>query len=337
MYVARNVSLRLIIQFAWMRVILFTITSVIAVFLFTCVNRNFAIPFLPVTLIGTAVAFYVGFKNNASYNRLWEARQSWGGIVNNSRSWAMMVQSFINNNLAEEKLSDAELAQIHRRLIYRQLAWTNVLRLQLRRLQTWEHHLTFNKKFRDYFDKAYEVKTIEEELARFVSPEEAAQLMNKQNIATHLLAMQSRDLAELRKRKLMDEYRHIELEEVLKEFYNEQGRCERIKNFPFPRQYAFFSQIFIWIFIVLLPFGLVSEMKKYGDLFVWFTVPFSVLISWVFMTMELVGDYSENPFENLINDVPMLSLCRTIEIDLMEMLGETNIPPKIKPVNDILL
>jgi putative membrane protein len=50
-----------------------------------------------------------------------------------------------------------------------------------------------------------------------------------------------------------------------------------------------------------------------------------------------VGDYSENPFEGLGNDIPMLALCRTIEIDLKEMLGETDLPPSIKPVNDVLM
>ena len=53
--------------------------------------------------------------------------------------------------------------------------------------------------------------------------------------------------------------------------------------------------------------------------------------------MELVGDYSENPFEGLGNDIPMLSLCRTIEIDLLEMLGETDLPEPIKPINDVLM
>jgi len=67
------------------------------------------------------------------------------------------------------------------------------------------------------------------------------------------------------------------------------------------------------------------------------TIPFSVLISWIFITMEIVGDNSEDPFENFINDVPMTALCRTIEIDLREMLGETDLPPKVMPEMDILM
>ena len=67
------------------------------------------------------------------------------------------------------------------------------------------------------------------------------------------------------------------------------------------------------------------------------TIPFSMLISWIFTTMEIVGDTSEDPFENFINDVPMTALCRTIEIDLREMLEETDLPPKVMPEMDILM
>jgi len=81
---------------------------------------------------------------------------------------------------------------------------------------------------------------------------------------------------------------------------------------------------------------MVGEFADLGHESIWLTVPFCVLISWVFITMEIVGDNSEDPFENFINDVPMTAFCRTIEIDLREMLGETDLPPKIKPENDIL-
>ncbi len=130
----------------------------------------------------------------------------------------------------------------------------------------------------------------------------------------------------------------MQMMRCLEEFYNLQGMCERIKNTPFPRQYAYFSTVFVWIFIILLPFGLVQEFNKIADgAIVWLTVPFSVLISWIFITIEAVGDNSEDPFENYINDVPMTAISRTIEIDLREMLGEVDLPPKTEPVNDVLL
>jgi len=93
--------------------------------------------------------------------------------------------------------------------------------------------------------------------------------------------------------------------DLITEMYTLQGKCERIKNTPFPRQYAFFSGVFVHIFIGLIPFGIVGEMAARGWPMIWLTVPISVVISWVFWTMEAVGDSSEDPFDNFINDVPM--------------------------------
>jgi putative membrane protein len=113
---------------------------------------------------------------------------------------------------------------------------------------------------------------------------------------------------------------------------------ERIKKFPLPRQYGSMSFVFVSIFYILLPFGLIPAFQEmsphYGH---WISIPFVALIGWVFVMMELIGDYSENPFSGLGNDIPMLSLCRTIEIDLREMLGETDLPEPIKPVNNVLM
>ena len=92
------------------------------------------------------------------------------------------------------------------------------------------------------------------------------------------------------------------------------------------------SGVFVWIFVILLPFGIVGAMATRGDIIIWLTVPLSAMISWIFVTMETVGDASEDPFENFINDVPMTALCRTIEIDLRQMLVDQEIPQPAKPV-----
>lgn len=89
-------------------------------------------PWLPIALLGTAVAFVVSFKNNASYDRLWEARRVWGAIVNNSRSWGIMVKDYVTNKHAKNVLSETELHEVHRILYYRHFAWLTALRYQLR-------------------------------------------------------------------------------------------------------------------------------------------------------------------------------------------------------------
>jgi putative membrane protein len=128
----------------------------------------------------------------------------------------------------------------------------------------------------------------------------------------------------------------MELEKVLMELYNQQGASERIKNFPYPRQYASLNNWFIKIFVALIPFGMLQEFVRLGDDYVWMTIPFSALSGWIFTTLERIGETSENPFEGSANDVPITTISRNIEIDLLEML---HIDHQLKPLqaqNNIL-
>lgn len=129
----------------------------------------------------------------------------------------------------------------------------------------------------------------------------------------------------------------MELEKVLVDLYAQQGKCERIKNFPYPRQFGTLNLIFTRLFINLVPFGMLGEFSKLGDGAIWLTVPFSALVAWVFNMMEKIGEATENPFEGSANDVPITAITRTIEIDLREMLGERDIPPPLQPKNNILM
>jgi putative membrane protein len=151
------------------------------------------------------------------------------------------------------------------------------------------------------------------------------------------MSEQSKDLEKLRQLNVIEDFRHIDLQKLLQNFLNHQGGCERIKNFPFPRQYAYFSGVFVWIFVIMLPFSLLRSFSEIGEHYVWMVVPMSVLTSWFLLTMELVGDYSENPFESLINDVPVSTMCRNIEIDLKEILGEEKLPERFKAMDDVLM
>ena len=127
------------------------------------------------------------------------------------------------------------------------------------------------------------------------------------------------------------------MEKRLADLYDQQGKCERIKNFPYPRQFASINLFFIWLFVILLPFGMLNEFQKLGEHYVWLTIPFSIVVSWVFVSMEKVGESTENPFEGSANDVPITALSRTIEIDLRDMLNEENLPSPLTAENKILM
>ncbi|MFC5412865.1 bestrophin family protein [Larkinella bovis] len=335
MFTTKRVPFRIIFPFTWRAILLFLGYSFLVCTLYDLMNWKFlAIPFVPVATIGTAVAFYVGFKNNSSYDRLWEARRIWGSITNASRSWGIMVLDYISRS--EKTLEESALQPVRKELIYRHLAYITALRVQLRQKPVWElHHNPAHEVIERI--EAFRLCSLDLELMRFLPANEIENLIKHPNPATVLIRQQSAQLRELRERGWLSDYHHVDLERMLAEFYNQQGACERIKSFPFPRQYAFFSYVFTWLFIFVLPYGLLTEMARMSSWHVWLTVPFFTVIAWIFNTMEIVGDTSENPFENSINDVPMTAICRNIEIDLRDMLGETDLPKRMQAVNNILM
>jgi len=346
MFIEKNLSLRGLLRFSGGHMIWLTLWSSTALSIYHFTGWTWlAIPWLPVSLVGLAVAFFVGFKNNSAYDRMWEARKIWGAIINSSRSWGTIAKHFVSNQFSSSPASLEELKSYHKELLYRHIAWLYALREQLLRPTSWEHiqgpymvrRLT-KRRIANFGVGIFEQKELKDRLEEYLDREEVAKLLKFKNRATQIIDNQSAALQELRAKNLIDDFRHMELQKMLTDFYTQQGKCERIKKFPFPRQYASVSFYFVALFIVLLPFGLISEIRELADgSLMWLTIPFTVLVGWVFLTMELVGDYSENPFEGMANDIPMLALCRTIEIDLREMLGEEEIPEAVSPQKGILM
>lgn len=323
----------------WLSVLM---TGVALLYKFKLISIH--VPWLPISVIGTAVAFYAGFKNNQAYDRMWEARKIWGGIINDSRTWGMMVDGFVSNFFTNSKVPETELISIKRRLIYRHLAWLYAHRSQLLIPTPWEHISQGGHTGRtaEKYRKFYGIGLIDDEptkrsLQEFLPSLEHDKLVNSVNTATQIINAQSKDLQQLREQDLIEDFRHMEMANVLKSFYTLQGKNERIKKFPLPRQYANLSRYFVGIFIALLPFSMIPELMKVGDWGFWLAIPVTVLVGWVYVMMEIVGDYSENPFQGMANDIPMLSLCRTIEIDLKQMLEETDLPPVIESKNGVLM
>jgi putative membrane protein len=298
--------------------------------------RWLSVPWVPIAMIGTAAAFIVGFKNNATYDRLWEARRIWGGIVNSSRSWGMLVHDFIQpgGGVTPDGVTTAR-----RELVYRHLAWLTALRYQLRQPRSWEGMLL--RENADYRQRTYRVAEQEgdvlKELAPLLSAADLAALDGVANRATHLVALQSRQLAALAAGGAIEANRHVALQRLLQDCYDLQGQCERIKNFPYPRQFATVNHFFVRIFMWLLPLGVLHEFDQLGSGVIWLSIPFSFVVGWVFNALDRVGQSTESPFEGSPNDVPITTLARTIEIDLRQMLGETEVPRPLEPVNQILM
>lgn len=294
-----------------------------------------AISWLPVAMLGTAVAFIVGFKNNASYNRLWEARQIYGGIINDSRSFAVKARDFLGGKTN----SNVQL------VFKRHFAWLTFLRYQLRESRKWE---TMDEvRYKEYMKGAYSIPErdmpLDEALQDFLSDGEKKHLLSKKNRASQTLALQSETINALHKQGMISDFQQLQLQRGIESFYDQQGKAERIKNFPYPRNFSSITTYLLYLFVILLPFGLLKEFNHLGDgtvlegWTIYFIIPFATVVGWAFVTLDAVGDSSINPFEGSANDVPITQISKMIETDLREMLDDTNLPAPITPVHNILM
>lgn len=291
-------------------------------------------PWQPIAIMGTAVAFIVGFKNNASYSRLWEARQIYGSIINNSRSFGYILR---------DSLSAKDPAKV-KEMFSRHYAWLTALRFQLREPRAWENMNTVQF---DEYSKKYDIperlSKLDEELKLYLFESELHYILSKKNRATQLMAAQSKELSEAYAKGEINDFQWTQINQQLVKFTDDQGKAERIKNFPYPRNFSSITTYLLLLFIVFVPFGLLKEFDKLGEgtllegVTIWFNIPFSLLVTWCFHTLDSVGEASVNPFEGSPNDVPITQISRTIEIDMRDMLDEHNLPLPISPKNNIVL
>lgn len=350
MHTGKRYRLRDLLVWTTRETVFMTVVAVVPTLLSVGLGwRWFEVPWVPVAMLGTASAFTVGFRNNATYARTWEARQIWGGIVNASRSWALMVRDLIparargeRSSVTEPAAGDASAHEANadaRRLVACQIAWLTALRYQLREPRQWENmdradNVAFQRRYYTIAERDGELPAA---LVRFLGESDATHVLAQANRATAIVSLQSAYLETLARDGTLDAFRHVAMQGQLTELLDLQGRCERIKNFPYPRQFATLNYWFIRLFVWLVPFGMLQEFRKVGTTAVWLTIPFSVLVTWLFLALEKVGESTENPFEGSANDVPITALSRTIEIDLRQIVGDPDVPTPLTPQNAILL
>ena len=308
------------------------------------------IPWTPLALIGTAVAFVIGFQNNSAYGRIWEARKIWGGIVNTSRTFGTFVQDMVNNEYATEKLSKEELHQEIKTLTYRHIAWMTALRHAMRVSKPWETVMQekANREWNEMVSPPEWESNVEDDMAPYLSKQDLEYVMSKNNKQTAMLYLQSHHLRRLKEKGVIWEFSFLELEGIVQELYTLQGQSERIKNFPYPKQYGSIGYHFVHIFMWLLPMAIIPAFALMGlqitdtnpfigRYFVWLNIPFTVIVIWVFNTMLRIGLAGENPFEGSPNDVPISNISRGITRDILQIIDEdaTNIPEPFENINHI--
>jgi len=260
-------------------------------------------------LLGTVIGIFLVFRFNEAYQRWWEARILWGALVNESRSFAREVITLLTCEHVPKILAPEDAAKLQTELLHRHIAYCNALRLSLRRQQSWD------------------------ELASFLSADELADLKTYANKATRLNRCQGERLAQSIGTDTSQHLVLMQLDSTLNRLYDVQGGCERIKNTAFPDEVRFISRALVWLSSIAIPIAFLRSGTRAAV----FEVVAVIVICLGFMIVEELGNSLKNPFENEDNDTPMTALCRIIEIDLRQQLGETSIPSPIEPIDGVLM
>lgn len=292
------------------------------------------IPWGVVFLLGATVALSAGFKNVQTFARMQEAQQVWSTIASVSRIWGATSRDLV---------ADPDRA---RTLVYRHLAWLTALRYEMRRKMVWEAaEKVQNVEYRRHYSIPEREQSLENELLKYLPRNEISQVIGSRNPSLQVLALQSHATKQLLTDGALTMNAFSELQRTIRDFQELQCRSERIKDFPYPRQHAFINTAFVRIMCVLLPIGMISEFEAMNTVvdgwakgnMVWLVVPLSLLISWMYTSLDQVGESTENPFEGGANDVPITRICSEVETDLREMIGEANVPAPHRQKSDIAI
>ncbi|RYD24076.1 MAG: multidrug transporter [Verrucomicrobiaceae bacterium] len=336
MHIGRSYGLREFLHWTRRRLYALAFITVLPVVIYQVFGlRWISVPWPVVAVLGTATSFIVGFKNSQTYNRMVTGQNVWTAIEATSRYWGLLCRDF---------LPDRDLSKT---LINRHLAWVNALRYELRAKRVWES--SFNPENAEYSRRFFcvpeDVTPVEVELGRFLDEHELLRTGKTSHKAARLMSGQSEMLRELHAGGSLLIVHYVEMQRTLKEFIGHQSAAESLKNCPYPRQYAIMNKIFVWSFAALLPLGVIGQFDSLnahvGPLLsghmAWFAFPFSMLISWLYISLDQVGESTENPFQGGANDVPMAHICSLIEIELKQMLGESGLPEVPCANHDIIL
>lgn len=259
-------------------------------------HLDIQIPAIIPTVLGTAIAFFIGFNNNQAYDRWWEARKVWGEVVNDSRTFARDLISYTTKT-PESQILIKEMILRHIDFLY---ALKHALRDRMDKLQL-----------------------------LYLSPEEKWQVLTHSNVHNAILLNNSKALKELYDKKYIDSFEFLQIDAMLVKFSNEMGMSERIKNTVFPTTYSYLTKVFIWIFVVSFTFVISPYLGIYSIFVGW-------VVGFVFVSTQINGMNLVTPFKKHPITVPISQITRTIEINLLQMLEETEIeiPEPVRPINN---
>ncbi len=311
MLLRKRINLFHAIKFSWKILVFSFLASGLAYLSNTFLTQHHLfIPGALIGLMGTALAVILGFRNSAAYERWWEARRVWGNILNESRTFTRQVITILDEDDVSPELWNESINIVHRHI-----SWSKALKLQLRGISDSE--------------------IWEKEVYQGLSETDIVFLKNKTNKATQIMMLQGRAIKSINASQTMDNFSYIQMDDTLTRLTDMQGASERIKSTPLPKPYDYYTLAFLYLFVFLLPFGIVHELDTSSQQILLF--PIAMAVSWLFYQIYVLGRAMTNPFENLPTDVALDAICLTIEIDLKEVIGDLDIPKPAVPVNNVLM
>lgn len=253
---------------------------------------------VPFSLIGLALAIFLGFRNSTAYDRYWEARKLWAEVVTRSRTFARQVLTL---TLLEPASVPLPADDPRHGLVMRTIAFASALRHQLRGTDA------------------------QADMRRLLGGPDAAGFAAARGGTDFLLRRNGEVLGALLRERKVDPPVAADMDQSLAALAAAAAGCERIQNTPVPFPYTLLLHRTASLYCFLLPFGLVDTVG--------FMTPFVVVIvAYTFFGLDALGDEIEEPFGMAANHLPLDALCREVEVHLREALGETDLPEPLQPV-----
>lgn len=230
------------------------------------------------SLLGIVLGLFLVFRTNTAYDRWWEGRKLWGGLVNSTRNFALKLNAYIRKENHEDRDWFAKMIP---NFVY---AMKESLRNGVQLNELVAVHEGFHDDLKKFKHKPNRI---------------ASQLYAKVN--------------ELYMNKKLTGDQLINLDKELKDFIDIIGACERIRNTPIPYSYMMYVKKFIFIYIITLPFGFVTQSG-------YLTIVIVTLITFVLMSVELIAEEIEDPFGRDLNDLPTDELAEKMKDNVQEIL-----------------
>jgi putative membrane protein len=252
----------------------------------------------PFALLGITLSIFLAFRNNACYERWWEARKIWGEFMLTARNLARLSQILDHQ--------DGSLSQSRKHLLEHNIAYAHALLLQLR--------------------PGNQLPKI----TRLLSADTASAFTQSRNPPEVILRAMERILIEALREGRIQPIQFNLLEELIQKLALTQAACERIQNTPIPFGYTLLLHRTAYTFCFLMPFGFANTLG-------WATPFVTALAAYTLFGLDALGNELEEPFAPIANALPINALTDLIEIELREALGDERLPASPVPKEFVLM